>query len=212
MNKRIKQVLFCAVILGITNLSGCGGGGGYYDAPVVITKGTAKMVFSTSLPAGSTEQIGEVQLTFELPAGLTLATDASGAIPSGPGGVLKLSGEALKFAAQQNAAAPVLMGKYTPATSTGKATVNLGILVTPLNAKGMNPGEFATLVCDLVPGVTIDLTAFHSTFAEIANITGVLLYQNPGGVTGPAAAGYTVSLQYPTQFVTTGATSGSGPF
>jgi hypothetical protein len=213
MNKLIKQVLFSAVILGMTYLSGCGhGGSGGDDGPVVITKGTATIVFSATLPAGSAAQIGEVQLKFELPAGVTLPADASGAIPSGPDGVLKLSGEALKFAAQPNAVVPVLMGKYTPATPTSKATVNFGTLVTPLNSKGMNPGEFATLVCDLVPGVTIDLTAFQSTFAEIANSNGVLLYQNPGGVTGPAAASYTVTLQYPTQFVTTGSTSGSGSF
>jgi len=211
MNKVIKQVLCCAVILCMTNLSGCGGGGGD-DGPVVITKGTAKLVFSTTLPAGSAEQIGEVQLKFELPAGVTVPADTSGAIPSGPDGVLKISGEALKFAARPNAVVPVLMGKYTPATPISKATVNFGILVTPLDSKGMNPGEFATLVCDLVPGETIDLNAFQSTFAEIANTTGILLYQNPGGVAGPAAASYTVTLQYPTQFVTTGATSGSGSY
>ena len=210
MGKLIKQVLFCAVILGTASLSGCGGGGGsYYVGPAAITKGTATMVFSTALPTGSTEQIGEVQLTFELPNGVTIPTDSSGAIPNGPGGVLRLSGEALKFAAQPNAAAPVLIGKYTPATPTSKATVNFGIVVIPLNSKGMNPGEFATLVCDLVPGVTIDLAAFKSIFVEITNIAGAPLYD---GVIKPPSASYTVTLQYPTLFVTTGATSGAGDF
>ncbi|MFZ4856967.1 MAG: hypothetical protein ACOYL3_11270 [Desulfuromonadaceae bacterium] len=208
MNNLIKLALVSLIILCMVNFSGCGGGGGGdYDGPAVITKGTATMVFSTALPVSSTDQIGEVQLKFELPAGVTVPTDASGAIPNGPGGVLKLSGEALKFAAQPNAAEPVLIGKYTPATATGKATINFAILVTPFNSKGMNSGEFATLACDLVPGVTIDLTAFKSIFVEIFNIAGAPLYD---GVTKPPSASYTVTLQYPTLFVTTGATSGSG--
>ncbi|MFZ4858362.1 MAG: hypothetical protein ACOYL3_18390 [Desulfuromonadaceae bacterium] len=209
MDKLIKKAIHFAILTGMTTLYGCGGGGDDVVIPV-ITKGTAKMVFSTTLPAGSAEQFGTVQLLFELPAGVTVPADSSGAIASGPGGALILSGEALKFAAQQNAVTPVLVGKYTPAAGNRKATVNMAILVTPNNSRGLNSGEFASLTCDLVPGITIDVNAFTSISAELISITNVPLYDTLGGVTGPATASYAVTLQYPAQSDMTGATSGQG--
>ena len=209
MDKLIKKALLFAILVGMATFCGCGGGG---DGTVIpaTTKGTAKLVFRTSLPAGSTEQFGTVQLVFELPTGVTVPTDPSGAISNGPGGALILSGEALTFAAQPNAAAPVLIGKYTTANGPRKASVNMALLVTPFNNHGLNPGEFATLVCDLVPEVTIDVATLKPISAELVSITGVPLYDTLGGVTGPATAGYSVTLQYPTAM--TGATSGSGSF
>ena len=213
MDTLIKKALLFAILVGMPTFCGCGGGGDDVVIPAT-TKGTAKMVFSTGLPAGSTEQFGSVQLVFELPTGVTVSAATDGNIPTGVGGVLKLSGEAMKFAAQPNASPPYFAAKYTPATPTSKATVNMEVLVPPLvtqnNVFGMNPGEFVTLTCELVPDVTIDLNAFRSISAEIASIGKVLLYDTLGGVTGPAAAGYSVTLQYPTAM--TGATSGSGSF
>jgi len=210
MDKLIKLILFLVFVLGITNLSGCGDGGGGGGGSATTNK--AVIVFSTSLPAGSTESIGTVQISFELPAGMTLSTDSSGAVPNGPNGALSISGEAVRFAAQPNAVTPFILGKYIPATATSKASVNMGILVTPNNAKGMNPGEFATLVCDLTPGVTIDLATFKATSAQIGNTEAVWLYNPSINITGPASATYMISLQNDSNISISGASSASGTF
>jgi hypothetical protein len=165
------------------------------------------VVFSIGLPAGSTEQIGSVDISFELPAGVTLPVGA-GAISTGSTGVLKLSGEGARFAALPNANVTII-GNYTPATATSKATVSATVIALTNAGQGMNPGEVATLVCDLAPGVTIDLAAFRPTSLLIGNATGLKLYDTLGGITGPASASYSVTLQNENPGNITGATGES---
>jgi hypothetical protein len=203
MGKSFRLALLFAVALCTVILSGCGdGGGGGGTAP-----SKAVIVFSTGLPAGSAEQIGSVDISFELPTGVTLPTSA-GAIPTGSSGILKFSGEGARFAALPNANAAII-GNYTPATSTSKATVSVSAITLTNAGQGMNPGEVATLVCDLAPGVTIDLAAFRPTSLLIGNASGVKLYDILAGITGPASASYTVTLLNENPGNITGATGGS---
>jgi hypothetical protein len=143
----------CVFGLGMI-LYGCGcggGGGGNQNSP---TK--AAIVFTSSLKSGYTDQIGSVNLTIELPDGVTVPADSAGLIPHSN---LLFSGEGAKFATASTFA--IVMGKYTPATPTAKATVSI-VVNTLENSNGvvtgMNPGEFATLFYDLVPGTVIDTT------------------------------------------------------
>jgi hypothetical protein len=208
----IKQLVVFASALAMITVAGCGHKGkddGNNDSGA----NKAVLVFGTSLPTGSSEKIGTVQLSFELPAGVTVPTDSSGAVPNGPNGVLNISGEALRFAAQPNAVIPTLMGKYTPATSTSNATVTIGFIVVPNNGLGVMPGEFATLICDLAPEAKAELAAFKSmTSVLIGNTAGVKLFDSLGGITGPASATYKVTLPYESRTGITGSYSTSAVF
>ena len=181
---------------------GCGGGGG--DNPVA-TK--AVIAFAIALPGGSTEQVGSVDLTMELPDGVSLPLSA-GAIPTGASGYLRFSGVGADFAALPNASASMI-GTYVPATSTTKARVSIVTNTLTPDNHGLNPGEFATLTCDLTPGTTVDPNAFMLTDVLIGNVTGVKLYDSLSGIRGPAALTYRVTLIPGTHPGSSGSTTGS---
>ena len=187
-------VLFNSMALLLLCFSGCGGGGDSDDGRSISTT-KAVIVFSTSLPVGSPEQIGSVDLVLDLPAGVTLATPA-GSIPTGASGILKLSGEAVRFAAQPTATTSII-ANYTPATTTNNATVRMSTIVAQTNSGlGMNTGEFATLTCNITPGVTVTKADFKPLSSVlIGNATGSKLFDTLGGITGPASASYIVTLQ-----------------
>jgi hypothetical protein len=154
----------------------------------------ALITFSTSLPAGLTEQIGSVDVTIELPAGVTLATPA-GVVPTGSAGLLKLSGEGASFAGLPGANTSII-GNYTPATATAKATVTMSTIAQTNAGQGMNAGEYATLSCDLTPGATVRLSDFTPfTALLIGNASGVKLYDPLVGISGPASASFNVTFQ-----------------
>jgi hypothetical protein len=192
MNRVLKSIVFIFTAVGLLSMYGCGGGGN--SGPVTLNK--AVVVLGTVLPSGSAEQIGSIDVTIELPDGVTVPHDSSsGAISNGPDGPLKLSGEAIRFAAQPNAVTPVILGKYTAATLTSKATVTMSMIVQPNNALGLNSGEFATLTCDRTPNTTIDTAAFKLISVLISNTTGTtVLYDSQTGV-GPASSTISVTLQ-----------------
>ncbi|MDD2900328.1 MAG: hypothetical protein PHI31_16660 [Desulfuromonadaceae bacterium] len=188
MDTLLKRIFIIVTVLGVVSQFGCG----HYDnGEPPLNK--AVIVLSTALASGATDQIGSVDVVIELPAGVTVQSDpSSGAISNGINGVLRLSGEAARFASQPNAVTPVIMGKYTPATSTNKANVALSMIVQPNNSSGLNPGEFATLECDRSPDVH-DTSIFRLTSVLIANILGTKIYDSTTG-SGPASATINVSL------------------
>jgi hypothetical protein len=203
MNRVINRACIFLISLGIITLTGCGGGGGGGGGGGTPQPTKAVIVFSTTLPVGSSEQIGSVDLSFELPPGITLPATV---IPVGPSGSLNFSGTGASFAALPTANAQII-GSYTPAIATAKAIVKLTVISLTSAGQGMNPGEFATLVCNLTPGVIIDLAAIKSTGVLIGNATGVKLYDTLGGVTGPAGAAYKITLLYDPPSTLTGASS-----
>ncbi|HIJ94563.1 MAG TPA: hypothetical protein HPP94_02260 [Desulfuromonadales bacterium] len=188
-------LFFSAVTVALLCLSGCGSDGDADDGDHNSIPAKAVIAFKTSLPVGSPEKIGSVDLVFELPTGVTLATPA-GTIPTGANGLLKLSGEAARFAALPTATTSII-ANYTPATATSNATVSLSAIATRTDSgQGMDAGVFATLTCDITPGVTVTTANFKPlSSALIGNATGTKLFDTLGGITGPASASYNVTLQ-----------------
>jgi hypothetical protein len=138
--------------------AGCGDHGGGYWAGGIQSAKTA-VVFKTELKTGYNDQIGSINVTVELPGGVTVSADSSGWIPQS---ALYLSGEGALFAAIPNTTA-ILLGKFTPATQTSKAKVSLafsGLVNSGGPITGLSPGEFATLICDVAPGTSFPSTTF----------------------------------------------------
>lgn len=200
MNKVTRLAVKCVLILSIFALSGCGGGGGGGDAsppPPSVAATKAVIVFTSAVPAGSSEQIGSVDMLLALPAGVTLP------IPSGqvPEANLYFSGNGEVFKALPGASASIL-GNYTPATPTAKATVGIhltAILNNSGTAQGINPGEFATLICDLTPGATVFASDFATPLSDllVANTAGNKLLDSSTNTPNPAqtSISYKVTLQ-----------------
>lgn len=149
--KKVIPVLIASFLSGI--LYGCGGGGGGGD-----TASHATVAFSSQLKEGYVDQVGSINLTLELPDGVTVPTDAAGFIPHDR---LFFSAEGARFAA--NSTFAVIMGRYTPATASSKAKVKI-VVNTMENSNsvvsGMNPGMFATLICSVAPGASVTANSF----------------------------------------------------
>jgi hypothetical protein len=90
--------------------------------------------------AGTDTSLSGVGITVSLPAGVTVKTDAGGAVdPS----VVTVSGVAVP--------STLIAPLYTPATATTNATLTFAVASNV--AGGFNVGEFATVTCDITPGV-----------------------------------------------------------
>lgn len=132
-------------------IAGCGGGGSTSGAPS-SSPTTAVLTFSSqgTLPAG--KSVSGFGAIIELPAGVSVKTDAGGVVDATvvvPSGLLGGAGNA--------GMGPVT---YTAATATAKAKLNFTIASTaPL---GVGAGEYATLNLNL-SGVTPAVTDFNVT-------------------------------------------------
>ena len=126
--------LFCLSVLII--LGGCGGGGGSPAAPAP-TKAAVKLSTQGALPTGT--QLAGIAVTIQLPSGVTVSTDANGAVLSG---VVNVSGVAA--ASGVTSVGPVI---YTPAAGTA-----LGSLQFTMAASNFGIGEFATVDFNLASG------------------------------------------------------------
>jgi len=163
-----RLIALCLLVTGMF-LSGCGGGGDGNSSP------KAAVTFTSSLQDGYVDQVGSLNLTIELPAGVTVPADAAGLIPRSN---LAFSGEGARFASVSSFA--VIIGKYTPATLSAKAKVSL-VINTLENSNGvvsgMDPGEFATLICDVAPG---------SVFNALTPLSGVVIANTKGDILSDA--------------------------
>jgi hypothetical protein len=144
----IKQSLLYGLMFGVLSLAGCGGGG---DAAQPTTA-TLKLSTVGTLSPGTT--LSGIGVSIVLPAGVTVATDANGAVSSG---VVTVSGVA--------APGTVLAPSYTPASGGNPATLTFA-MVSNVSA-GFGIGEFATLTCNRASGVTPQVTDFSVTLNPI---------------------------------------------
>jgi len=166
-----QTLLYFALMLLSGSIAGCGNGGGASNSGGNQTTSPA-IVLNTVLSSGRADRIGSINVTAELPDGVTVTADAFGFIPQS---ALYLSGQGAAFAATPNTTA-ILIGKYYPATPTSRAKVSIaftGIVNSGGGATGMNPGEFATLLCDVAPGALFDAaTLLPLTGIDIADSVG----------------------------------------
>jgi hypothetical protein len=133
VNLKTLGLLSCA-----TALIGCGGGGGGQPNTALL-----KLSTQGSLDAQS---IHGVELTITFPTGVTVSADSTGKPADG---VLSASGTAAGGSVS-------VAGHTTAAASSTPGTVKLVLLKTA----GFDPGEFATIACDLAPGVSPRSTDF----------------------------------------------------
>jgi hypothetical protein len=147
-------------------LTACGGGG---DGAPAIQPTTAILKLSTSGVLAPGTVLGGVGITVVLPAGVTVATDAGGAVSNG---VVAVSG----------VAAP---GTFTPPAYTpaaGAVPGKVAFVMASNGAAGFGAGEFATVTCAIAAG--------HNPKAVDFSLTNF----NPVDLNGAPLNGLTVSM------------------
>jgi hypothetical protein len=142
---------------GVTDVTG---------TPLVNIGGTtATIILSTQ---GSATTLNGIQVTLTLPAGITIkaaSADATTA-PSPLAGLVTTSGAV--------PAGATFLAHYISATSAVSAQLVLGLV----SATSFATGEFATIVCDVAPGVTIGTASFTASSysnLKIVDATGAIV-------------------------------------
>ena len=160
MSKKNIFIMITVSLLLVAACSGGGGGGG----------GATKAV--VTLLSSGTGTICAVDVTVDLPAGVTLKSSASGETDNG---VVVPSGAA--------ATNTYTVGVYSAATGTSPARVR----VLMVNAAGFQPGEFCAVNADLAPG--------YSPVASDFTIVSFLASDETGSVINGMTAGLTVDIR-----------------
>ncbi len=151
---RVRFTILPLLAFFMAGLAGCGGGGGL-SSPA----GTNTAVVTLSVQ-GTISSLGGVDVIVDLPAGVTVAADASNnyAVSSG---VLTPQGTA--------ANSSLVAGRFIPATATSPAKVQIGLI----NSVGFMPGKFLTMKCDIAPGTTPQASGFSvESGASVIDSTG----------------------------------------
>ncbi|HEY6838933.1 MAG TPA: hypothetical protein VI389_09340, partial [Geobacteraceae bacterium] len=96
---------------------------------------------------GTATTVGGVQTTVDLPAGVTVAADASNNYAVSNGVLTPLGA---------TASGSLVAAQFVPATATTPAKVRIGLI----NVPGFAPGEFLSIKCDIAPGSTPQASGF----------------------------------------------------
>jgi len=160
-----RTLLFLVTLCFLLQLAGCGGGGGgggggtpaSSASPAVIT-----VTLSTigTLPSG--KLIGDIEITLNLPHGVTVKASPSlinSSILVPNDGVIVLQ------VAAATATTQILTATYVQG-ATNKVVIKL------INANGLGIGEFAKINCDVASGSTPSI-ADISISSNVASTTGV---------------------------------------
>lgn len=148
-----RWMLSGLAVLSVTVLTICGCATTGKDAST--QPATAMVTLSTegALPPGSV--IGGIDITLNLPPGVTAKADRTGATLAG---VVVHSGKA------QGA---ISVGKFTPAAGAASGQVRVAVI----KADGFGTGEFATLNLDIA-GAPPATTDFSTTAMSVTDING----------------------------------------
>ena len=152
----MKRITVTIVLMGLLLLiAACGGGGGTSMAVYVPTKATVKLS-----SAGTGTTIYGIDMTINLPAGVSVRSSATGTTEAG---VITASGGA--------ATGSLVTGIYTAPTGTFPATLQ----VLLANAGGFPVGEFCTVNADVAPGASSDFSieSFSARDGDGAAIPGL---------------------------------------
>ncbi|MBC7962513.1 MAG: hypothetical protein H7Y05_06180 [Steroidobacteraceae bacterium] len=158
---KVKTLIRLILTATTVALFGCGGGdgGGTATTPPATTKptaGTLSLSTTGTLPAGTL--IGGIDVTVELPAGVTVKTQT--AFPLEPeAGVVTISGEPARAGGQT-----ISGTKFTAAS--GATPAALKFIIGSANSaggalSGFLPGEFVSIKCDVATSAVFpDASAF----------------------------------------------------
>jgi len=159
-------------ILALFTIVGCGENNDDETQPIQPTTATLKI-----MSQGTSTQIGGINVSVALPAGVTVKAIADGDKLVTESGVVVVSG--ITAAAGTNTLATAT---YTAATPTAPGTV----MVQVANADGFGTGEFVTINCDIAAGNNPKATDFTVTLVQAVDINGASI-----GLT----VGYTAAIQ-----------------
>jgi hypothetical protein len=153
MERRVLAgfAVLSAMVLTICGCTGVGKGVQTQPATAVLTLGT-----QGSLPPGSA--IGGINVTVNLPPGVTAKADKVGATLEG---VVVASG---------GAHGALSAAKFTPAVGAAPARLGLALVKT----EGFGTGEFATLNLDIT-GALPHLTDFSMAAMSVSDINGAAI-------------------------------------
>ena len=154
-----KSIAGVLLVAGIAVLSGCGGGTNS-SGP---TSTTAVVSLSVTATQPLMPQIEGIHIEFNLPAGVSVATDP--ADPNQISSTALVAGSALDAIPAAN---KMVVGSYTSNTRLVSISVS--------GPSGFNAGEYARLTCVVAPGVTLS----QSTIAALTYANFSASYDNNG--------------------------------
>jgi hypothetical protein len=164
--KILKNLSGIFVAMVFMTLFGCGGGGGSTPPP---TK--AKLTLLSQSAAAGTKIRG-IEVTVELPAGVTVKATPSAINPAKletDAGVVVLSGATVADPAAFGQLKPI--GVYTPATATTPGTVFISLAAQA----DFNPGEYVTVNADIAAGTIPVATGFKLTGFTAVDLNGAVI-------------------------------------
>lgn len=176
-----KTSLFVQLMLaaGLAAMIGCHGGGGGGGAAPASTKAIVTLSTTGTLPAGT--QINGIQITLNLPAGVTAK-----ASPYSAGSPTILVTDAGVVISSGTATGSYASGAYLANTAASTYKINIGI--AQASDSGFSAGEFAQVSCDIAAGgspvaADFSLASFIATDKNGVELTSLL------------TPGFTVSFQ-----------------
>jgi len=164
----LSGLLIC--ILALFAIAGCKGSNDEEPQP------TTAVV--TIMSQGTSTQIGGIDVTLDLPAGVTVKATPDSANPA----VQVTNADVVAASGAATGANTGTIATYTAAT----ATVAGKVMVQVANADGFGTGEFLTVNCDIAAGSFPKATDFTVTVVKAVDINGAAI-----GLT----AGYTAAIQ-----------------
>jgi hypothetical protein len=132
-SREVTNRTLCGLALSVAALLGCSGSGGGGQPSQALLR----LSVEGSAPSLS---IKGVQMTLELPAGVTIAASEAG----------KIDGAALSASGAAAGGSALLAGHFTPATSSAQSAAKV-MLARPT---GFDAGEFATVTCAIAKGAS----------------------------------------------------------
>jgi hypothetical protein len=168
--KKISLLIQLMLITGLTTMIGCGGGGGGGAAPP-STKAIVTLSTAGTLPAGT--QIGGIQVTVNLPAGVTARASLYSA------GSSTMITDAGVITASGTAAGSTTSGVYLAGTAASTYKINMGVV----NGSGFSTGEFAQVSCDIAAGSSPVAADFSLSSFTAVDLNGVPLAGLTPGIT-----------------------------
>jgi hypothetical protein len=139
-------------------LPACGGGGGGAAPASAPTTAIVNILTSGTLASGAL--IGGIDVTLNLPAGVSVKATPDGANPDvlvTDSGVVAVSG--------------VAAGTNTTAIGTYTASPN-SVAIHVVNADGFGTGEFVTITCDIAAGTSPAPSDFTVSAAAVKDLNG----------------------------------------